>query len=105
MVPLLLRDLARAGTVTCAMAHAAGALHALSGRVDGSAAATRRFRRAQPRPPRETNPRPPANFPNATIPSMTRLFGVPASKNAYLGLLSVRNSYNVMVIQDGRVHG
>jgi len=38
MVPLLLRDLARAGTVTCAMAHAAGALRALSGRVDGVAA-------------------------------------------------------------------
>jgi hypothetical protein len=39
MVPLLLRDLARAGTVTCAMAHAAGALRALPGHVDGGAAA------------------------------------------------------------------
>jgi hypothetical protein len=61
------------------MVHAAGALHALSGRVDGSAAATGRFRRAQPGPPRKANPgqplaRTPANFPNATIPSMTRSF-------------------------------
>jgi hypothetical protein len=39
MVPLLSRDPARTGTVTCAMAHAAGALRALPGRVDGSTAA------------------------------------------------------------------
>jgi hypothetical protein len=56
MVPLLSLDLARAGTVTCAMAHAAGALHALPGRGDGGAAAAGRLRRAQPGPPREANP-------------------------------------------------
>ena len=39
MVPLLSLDLVRAGTVTCAIAHAAGGLHALPGRVDGGAAA------------------------------------------------------------------
>src|ERR1700756_4572095 len=58
MVPLLSRDLARAGTVTCAMAHAAGASHALPGRVDGSTAAAGRPRLAPPGPP--PPPPPPA---------------------------------------------
>src|ERR1700760_2877318 len=43
MAPLLSRDLARAGTVTCAMAYAAGALRTLPGRVDGGAAVARRL--------------------------------------------------------------
>src|ERR1700751_4822713 len=55
MVPLLSLDLARAGTVTCAMAHAAGALRALPGRVDGGAAAAGGPRRAPPGPPRKAN--------------------------------------------------
>ena len=88
MAPLLSRDLARAGTVTCAIAHATGALRALPGHVDGGAAVPGRPRRAQPRraqpgPPREANPGqspartrrdfrvPAAISPNATIPPMT----------------------------------
>jgi hypothetical protein len=79
MVPLLSRDRARAGTVTCAIAHAAGALRALPGRVDGSAAAAGRPRYAQPGLPREANPgQPPArthrDFPERDHPLMTRDF-------------------------------